>query len=132
LRLNPNLLFGGFLPAAITDQRDQYYKLTNFGFDVHYDLLRLEPVSIVTTVGGFMNLSRGLIGTGGMPDGSNVHQSSDYFLNLYFGGKGSLALRIDQKSKKIAYEIRPFNLYFGNKYFMLGAFTIGVDIKLNK
>jgi hypothetical protein len=131
-RINPNLLFGGFLPAGITDQRDQYYKLTNLGFDVHYDLLRARWVSLVTTFGGFMNLSRGLIGTGGMPGESNVYQGSDYFLDLYFGGKGSLALRFDQKHKKLAYEIRPFNLYFGNKAFTLGSFMIGVDIKLNK
>ncbi len=132
LRINPNLMFGGFLPLGITDQRDQYYKLTNLGLDFHYDLLRYDVVSLVTTIGGFMNYSRGLIGTGGMPSENNRNTGSDYFFSLYFGGKLSLALRIDQKNKKVAYEIRPFNVQFGTKGFLLATIMLGVDIKLNK
>lgn len=133
LRINPNLMFGGFLPAGITDTRDMYYKLTNLGLDFHYDLIRIDVVSLVVTGGGFINYSRGLLGTGGMPDpGLQNHYSSDYFLKMYYGGKVGLALRIDQKNKKCAYEIRPFNFQFGNEDFILATIMFGVDIKLEK
>jgi hypothetical protein len=63
-RINPNLIYGGFLPAGITDTKDMFYRISNFGMDFHYDLLRLENLSLVTTAGPFINYSRGLIGTG--------------------------------------------------------------------
>lgn len=130
LRINPNFLFGGFLPAGITDTPDMYYKLSSLGLDLHYDILKVEIVSLAATVGGFMNYSRGLIGTGGMPPEGRTH--SDYFLGLYFGGKVGLGLRFAPENGKLAFEFKPFNVQFGNKGFFLGAFMFGVDIRLEK
>jgi hypothetical protein len=130
LRLNPNMTFGGFLPLGITDTRDQFYRITSMGINLHYDLLKYKAVSIVTTGGGFMNYSRGLLGTGGWPEANN--NRSEYFYSLYIGGNASVGLRIDPKNSKLAYEIRPINIHLGNKYFMLSYFMIGVDFKLKK
>ena len=62
LRLNPNLIIGGFLPIGITDTRDQFYRITSLGLNLHYDLIKYKSISIVTTGGGFINYSRGLLG----------------------------------------------------------------------
>ena len=130
VRINPNMTFGGFLPIAITDTRDQYYRITSLGINIHYDLIKYKAVSIVTTGGGFINYSRGLLGTGGWPEANN--NSSEYFYSLYFGGNASIGLRIDPKKSKLAYEIRPINIHFGNKGFMLGYLMFGIDFKLKK
>lgn len=130
IRVNPNFLFGGFLPVGITDTPDQFYRLTSLGLNLHYDILKYKAVSIVTTVGGFMNYSRGLIGTGGWPEINN--NSSEYFYRLYFGGNISLGLRIDPENSKLSYEIRPLNIQFGNNHFVLGYLMFGVDFKLRK
>ena len=130
LRINPNMTFGGFLPIGITDTRDQFYRITTLGLNIHYDLIKYKAVSIVTTVGGFMNYSRGILGTGGWPEANN--NSSEYFYSLYFGGNASIGLRIDPKNSKLAYEIRPINIHLGNKGFMLGYLMFGIDFKLKK
>ncbi len=129
-RINPNLTFGGFMPLGITDTRDQFYRLTTLGLNIHYDLIRYKSVSIVTTGGGFVNYSRGLLGTGGWPEANN--NSSEYFYSLYFGGNASVALRVDSANSKYAFEIRPINIHLGNKGFMLGYFMIGLDFKIKK
>ena len=130
LRINPNLIIGGFLPIAITDTRDQFYRITNLGLNIHYDLIKYKAISIVATGGGFINYSRGLLGTGGWPDTNN--NGSEYFYSLYFGGNGSIGLRIDPKNSKLAYEIRPINMYFGNNQFLLAYLMFGIDFKLKK
>tara|TARA_R110001583_G_scaffold113965_2_gene264426 strand:+ start:3939 stop:4526 length:588 start_codon:yes stop_codon:yes gene_type:complete len=130
MRINPNLIFGGFRPFGITDTRDQYYRLTTLGINLHYDLIRYKSLSIVTSTGVFGNYSRGLLGTGGFPKSNN--NDSEYFDRLYFGGNLSLGLRISPKNKNLAYEIRPFNVQFGNKEFLLGYIMFGIDFKLNK
>jgi hypothetical protein len=130
LRINPNLTLGGFLPLGITDTRDQFYRMTTSGFNVHYDLIRYKAVSIVTTGGGFVNFSRGLLGTGGWPEENN--HSSDYFYSLYFGGNASVGLRIAPQKSKLAYELRPFNIYVGNKGYLYSYIMFGVDFKLKK
>jgi len=130
VRINPNLTFGGFLPLAITDTRDQFYRMTTLGFNIHYDLIRYKAASIVTTAGGFMNYSRGLLGTGGWPSANN--NQSDYFYSLYFGGNASVGLRIAPEKSKIAFELRPINIQVGNKRFMLYSFMFGVDFRLKK
>ncbi len=130
LRINPNMIYGGFLPLAITDTRDQFYRITTLGLNIHYDLVKYKAVSIVTTGGGFINYSRGLLGTGGWPEANN--NSSDYFFSLYYGGNASLGLRIDPKNSKLAYELRPYNFHFGNKNFFLGYLMFGIDFKLKK
>ncbi len=130
IRLNPNMTLGGFLPIGITDTREQFYRITSLGINIHYDLIKYKAVSIVTTGGGFINYSRGLLGTGGWPEANN--NSSEYFYSLYFGGNASIGLRIDPKKSKLAYEIRPINIHFGNKGFVLGYLMFGIDFKLKK
>lgn len=130
VRINPNITFGGFLPIVITDTRDQFYRISSLGLNIHYDLIKYKAVSIVTTGGVFANYSRGLLGTGGWPEANNNH--SEYFYSLYFGGNASVALRIDPSKSKFAYEIRPLNIQVGNKGFRLGYFMLGIDFKLRK
>lgn len=130
IRINPNMIFGGFLPIGITDTRDQFYRLTSLGLNIHYDLIRYKAVSIITTVGGFVNYSRGLLGTGGWPDAN--HNNSEYFYYLYFGGNVSAGLRIDPKNSMLAYEIRPLNIHIGNQGFILGYLMFNIDFKLKK
>lgn len=130
LRLNPNLILGGFLPIGITDTRDQFYRMTSLGFNLHYDFLKYKSVSLVASPGIFVNYSRGLLGTGGWPDANN--NTSEYFNSIYFGGKFSLGLRIAPKGKRLAYEIRPFNIQIGNNDFIFGYLMFGIDIRLGK
>mgnify|MGYP001586584359 CR=1 FL=1 len=129
-RFNPNLIVGGFFPFGITDTRDQYYRLTSLGLNLHYDLIRYKSISIVTTVGSFLNYSRGLLGTGGWPEANN--NSSVYFHSLYFGGTISAGIRIAPKKSTFAYELRPINVQLGNDYFEFIYFMFGIDIKLQK
>jgi len=130
LRINPNMMFGGFLPIGIMHTRDQFYRITSLGLNFHYDLFTYKAVSIVTTGGGFINYSRGLLGTGGSKDVNNT--SSDYFTTIYFGGNASVGLRINPKRSKIAYEITPINIHLGNKDFILTYLMVGIDFKLKK
>ncbi len=131
LRLNPNILLGSFrIYTFPTDTRDMMYKITSLEFNVHYDLVKKDGVSMVTTGGGFMNYSRGLLGTGGFPEENN--NSSEYFHSVYFGGSASVGIRIDAKKSRLAYEIRPFNLYFGNKGYILWFFMFGIDFKFKE
>lgn len=130
LRLNPNMIIGGFLPIGVTDVRDQFYRLTSIGLNLHYDLIKFKSVSLVTSPGIFLNYSRGLLGTGGWDDSSG--NNSEYFNTLYLGGKFSFGLRIAPDGKRLAYEIRPLNIQFGNKDFLLGYLMFGIDIRLGK
>ncbi len=129
-RINPNLIIGGFLPIGITDTRDQFYRITSIGANIHYDLIKYKAFSLVTTGGGFINYSRGLLGTGGSPEANN--NNSEYFNSFYFGGSASIGIRINPKKSKLAYEFRPINIQFGNDFFMLGYVMFGIDIKLKK
>ncbi|MEK6153863.1 hypothetical protein WIW50_11410 [Flavobacteriaceae bacterium 3-367] len=130
LRLNPNMIIGGFLPIGITDTRDQFYRITSLGLNLHYDFLRHKMFSLVATAGGFINNSRGLLGTGGWPDENN--NSSRYFNTLYFGGNISAGIRVSPKNRKLAYEIRPLNIQVGNDFFVLGYLMFGIDFKIKQ
>lgn len=130
LRLNPNLLLGGFSAIGITDVPDQHFRITSLGLNIHYDLIKYKSVSIVTTVGGFVNYSRGLIGTGGWPS-SNPRQS-DYFFKIYYGVSASVALRVSPKNSRFAYEWRHISLQGGNDNFLLAYIMFGIDFKLKK
>lgn len=129
LRINPNLLMGEFVPFIITDLPDEYYRITVLGLNLNYDLIKFHALSLVTTVGVWGDFTRGLIGTGGYHSTST---SSEYVGNLYCGGNFSLALRIDPKKSKLAYEIRPFNFMIGTKDFFSAYLMFGIDFKLTK
>ena len=88
-----------------------------------------KRTSIKTGIGLAVNEGKREIGVGLV---YSVGFQKSYGEKNYFGGKGSLALRFDQKNKKLAYELRPINLYFGNNGFSLGSFMFGIDIKMNK
>ncbi len=128
LRMNPNLMIGSFSPKLISDVRDQYYRITTLDVNAHYDIVRVDAFSIVASVGGGINYSRGLLGTGGM----TYHDRSVYFNTIYLVGNASLGFRIAPKTKKVAYVIRPINLQVGNKGFVLGYFSFGLDFKLKQ
>lgn len=129
LRLGPYILTGGFMPIGITDTREQFYRITSLGFNGYLDVLKYKPVSLFIWGGGFVNYSRGVLGTGGWPEEGNTR--SEYFLNFYGGGSFGSGIRIDPPNRRIAYEITPFNFNFGNSGFMLAYFRVGIDIKLN-
>ena len=64
-RINPNLLYGGFISSGITDTPQQFFRITSIGMNVNYDLVKYKSVSLLITSGVFLNYSRGLFGTGG-------------------------------------------------------------------
>lgn len=129
IRINPYLLSGSFLPLGITDTRDQYYRITSLGLNGYFDLIRIKPVSVFIGVGGFLNYSRGLLGTGGWPDENNNY--SEYFFKLYYGGYLGCGLRIDPPNKNITLELTPINICFGNNYYQFTYLKIGIDLKLS-
>ena len=128
LRINPNLLYGGFTSNGITDTREQFYRITSLGMNVNYDLIKYKSVSLLISTGGFLNYSRGLFGTGGEFDNG----SSKYFNEFYFGGNASIGIRINSNKSRFAYEIKPLNIQVGNKGFVLGYLMFGMDIKIKK
>ncbi len=131
LRLNPNVLFGVFSTEISRGIRDQYYRTSSYELNMHYDLIKYKSLSLVGSIGGFMNFSRGLLGTGGDPEATE-YTKSEYFYSLYFGGNASVAIRINPKNSRIAYEIRPLNIQYGNNRFMLTYFMFGMDFKFKK
>lgn len=132
VRLNSTLLLGGFSNIGISDIRDQYYRITSLGLNCNADLLKYRAVSILGSAGLFFNYSRGLLGTGGRNSSGMGNRSSEYFTKLYGGGSASLGLRINPRNSRTAFELRPFNIQFGNDYFILGYFMLGVDFKIRK
>jgi len=130
LRISPYILTGSFWPFGITDTRDQYYKITSLGCKGYLDAIKYESISIFIAAGGFVNYSRGLLGTGGWPEEGNNH--SEYLFKLYVGGYFGAGIRINPPESSIAYEFSPVNFCFGNNTFMLSYFRFGIDIKLRK
>lgn len=130
IRINPNMIIGGFSTFGLMHHREQTFRITNLGLNIHYDLIKFGETSLVTTGGGFLNYSRGLLGTGG----SSVlsYQESDYFYSLYFGGHASVGLRTNPKNSRLAYEFKPINAFYGNKQFTLIYMMFGIDFKLRK
>jgi hypothetical protein len=129
-RINPYMLNGGFWPFGITDIPDQYYRATSLGCNVYLDILRYHGASVFIGGGGFVNYSRGLIGTGGWPEEGN--NRSEYLFKLYAGGYFGGGIRIDPPNRRLAWEITPFNFCIGNDYFLMSFLKIGVDVKLGK
>jgi hypothetical protein len=128
IRINPNYMSGGFLPLAITDTRDQYYRISSAGVNGYLDVIKLGSFSIFIGAGTHLNFSRGLLGTGGWTEEGNT--SSDYLLKLYVVGSVACGIRINQPSSRIAYEFLPLNICYGTDNFFLVYSKIGIDIKL--
>ena len=129
LRINPNFMTGGFFPFGITDTRDQYYRITSLGVDGYLDVIKFKPISLFIVAGGLVNYTRGLLGTGGFPEAGNT--SSDYLFKLYYGGHVAWGIRVNPPRNRIAYEITPINICFGNDQFFMGFIKVAIDIKLN-
>jgi hypothetical protein len=119
---------GRFFPFAITDTRDQYYRISSVGVNAYLDVIKYKPFSLFIGAGGHLNFSRGLLGTGGFPEEGN--RTSDYLFKLYYVGYLTAGIRINPPDKRIAFELMPINLCFGNDNFLLEFFKIGIDIKL--
>jgi hypothetical protein len=128
IRINPNYMSGGFFPFAITDTRDQYYRISSLGINCYWDAIKYKPFAIFIGAGGHFNFTRGLIGTGGWPEEGNT--SSDYLFKLYFVGSLSTGIRINQPDSRLAYEFVPITICLGNDNFLLEYVKIGIDIKL--
>jgi hypothetical protein len=129
-RLSPHIIATGFFPFGVTDTRDQYYRITLLGVNGYLDFIKKDFASLFIGGGGFVNYTRGLLGTGGFPEAGN--NQSDYYFKIYYGGYAGAGLRITPKNSRVAYELTPVNVYFGNDYFVLGFFKFGVDIKLKE
>lgn len=129
LRINPNFMTGGFFPFGITDTRDQYYRITSLGVDGYFDVIKYKPFSLFVVAGGLVNYTRGLLGTGGWPEAGN--NTSDYLFKLYYGGHLAWGIRVNQPKSRLAYEITPLNICFGNDQFFMGFIKVAIDIKLN-
>lgn len=127
LRLNPNIHFGSFQPYFITDTRDQLYKITSLELNINVDAIKYKAVSLLIFGGGFVNYSRGLLGTGGFPEAGN--NRSEYFKKIYYGGTFGAGIRVNPKNSKFAYGFKPFNFHLGNNYFMLGYMEFGIEYK---
>jgi hypothetical protein len=128
LRINPYLLTANFWPFGITDIRDQFYRATSIGFNGYLDILRYHGASIFIGAGGWVNYTRGLLGTGGWPEEGN--HWSEYLFKLYYGGYFGGGFRLDLPGRRIAWEFSPFNFHLGNNQFLMSYLKLGIDIRL--
>jgi hypothetical protein len=129
LRLNPNFTIGHYSSKFILDVRDQYFNSINIETNLYYDLIRIKSFSLVLGCGGLVNNSRGLKGTGGDPDGYTEPPTSEYISDFHYAGYLGGGLRINPPSKRIAINIMPINLHFGNNYFAEFHAKIELDFK---
>lgn len=128
IRINPNYMSGGFMPLAITDTRDQYYRISSLGINGSLDAIKTGSFSLFVSVGPHINFTRGLLGTGGWPEAGNT--SSDYIFKLYFAGTAACGIRINKPASRFAFEYLPFNISYGTDNFMLLYQKVSLDIKL--
>lgn len=129
LRINPNFSIGHYSSRFVMDARDQYFNSINLETNLYLDVIRIKSFSLVFACGGLVNNSRGLIGTGGYPDGSTEPQTSEYFSNFHVGGYLGGGFRINSPDKRTALNIMPVNIHFGNNYFTEFYAKIEWDIK---
>ena len=113
------------------DARDQYFNSTNFEINLFFDLIKIKSFSFFIGVGAVANNTRGLKGTGGMPDPNiTIAASSEYISDFHFGGYLGGGFRVNLPNERVAFNFIPFNLHFGNKYFMEFHPKVEIDIKL--
>jgi len=130
LRINPNLIVGGFEPLTITDTREHSFRISMICFNIHYDLIKYKIVSISASAGGFADYTRGVFWKGSWRDFD--FKGSEYFHSMYAGGCASLGLRFNPENYGLAFEIRPFNFCMGSREFLLGYMMFGIDFKFRE
>jgi len=126
-RINPNLSFGQYSSKFVMDARDEYFNSTSLETILFYDLLKGKKSSLFIGLGGLINNTRGLLGTGGDFDGP---QSSEYINNYQIAGYVGCGLRFNAPDKRVAFEIIPFNFHIGINDFLESHIKIGLEIKL--
>ena len=131
IRINANILLGGFTSGGIDDGRENYYRNTSLNFNLNYDCLKYKAVSLFLYSGGFTNYSRGMLGSG-YSQVTFEQYDSRTFANLYYGVNLGGGFRINPKNNRCAFEIKPFNLQMGNKEAFTFYMLFGVDIKIKK
>lgn len=131
IRINANILLGGFISGPIEDSRDNYYRTTSWNININYDYLKYKSVSLFIYSGGFATYSRGMLGSGYSQFTSEQYDSKT-FANLYYGINLGGGLLINPKNNRCAFEIKPFNLQIGNKEVITFYMLFGVDIKIKK
>ena len=133
LRLNPNFSLGKLSSSGTLGIIYQYeYTMNSLGLNLHYDLIKYRSVSIVTTVGSFINYSRGFF-----YNSYNIEDTNNRincFRLFYLGENASIGIRVNPKKSRLAYELRPINLQLsiGNDDYILIYSMIAIDFKLNK
>ena len=131
IRINANILLGGFTSGGIDDGRENYYRNTSLNVNLNYDLLKYKSVSLFVYSGGFATYSRGMLGSG-YSQVTFEQYGSKTFSNLYFGVNLGGGFRINPKNNRCAFEIKPFNLQMGNKESFTFYMLFRVDIKIKK
>ena len=128
VRLSAGVLLGEFSGVGVRDVPDAFYTLTALEVGVAADVLRYRAVALVAGLGGFVGYTRGLFGTGGDPGA----RESRYFVNGYVGGKLGVGVRVNPAGRRVAFEVRPLNIYAGSGGFVIGSGQLGVELKLRK
>lgn len=139
VRYNPNIKIGGYSPI-ITDSRYREYRSSSFEFNTSLDIFKFDSFSFFGGIGGLFNYSRGHIFTEESIEVATTiaddliytyyyKESTEYFDEFFGGAIFSLGFRIDKPTKRVAYEIIPFNYSIGNNDFRQYHFTFGFDVK---
>lgn len=130
LRFNPNFSIGQYSSRILPiGARDQHFNTLSLEAKLFFDLIKIEPFSLVVGCGGLINNTRGLIGTGGKPDYYTEKQESEYVNDYHFGGYIGGGFRINPNNKRIAINLLPTNFYFGINLLEYHP-KVEIDIKL--
>lgn len=129
LRFNPNFSIGSYSTLFVQDAPDEYFNSINLESNFFFDLLKAKSFSLVVGTGGFLNNSKGLIGSGGDLSGNSQNNSSRYSSAFYYGIHLSGGFRINPSNKRLAVNILPITVHIGNKEFAEISTKIEFDLK---
>jgi len=127
LRLNPNFTFGYFNSKNTTDVRDQWFNSLNLETILYFDLIKIKAFSFMIGAGGFVNNTKGLLGTGGWPPGEST---SEYFSDWNYGGLICAGFRINPKNSRFAFDLIPYTFHFGGNNYEEAFVSVGFELKL--
>lgn len=130
LRLNPNFSCGYYSSKGVLDANDQYFNAINLATKLYFDLIKAKAFSVVVGSGVLLNYTKGLSGTGGDMADHTQTPSSHYISNVHFAAYMGGGFRINHPNKRLAINILPFNIHFGNNYFGELHFIFELDIKI--